>query len=495
MKSDDPIFHSLEIIESRISEKLTVENIAAGIYISKYHYMRLFREIVGDSVMKYVMKRKLTLAGRALLETDASILDIAMDYGYDSRDGFTRSFKAYMGVTPAEYRRYGLAFISHKTVKERLNMAYSKTTDEILRELNNLIVNAKETAESARKCELPWYKEFWNSIADQTDVHIEKLGAELKRVINISEHPDEITNRFRIIQVIDDLAFISNVISFHAGLNIARAKPEDCQIMQPLCDRYYELAAASADKAQIINEFLGELSVLIFEDMRKTASEKVAEAARKARVAADMINGYNYIKSEIENMAKALEATPITFRLLDDLMFRLQIISFAVNTDILRSGGKDKNMFDGIQAFRNSLDEAIVFFQSLPAPEPETPFTGIIKRVLENIAFQGNTLLFFTRGEVSKEKLGAILDDDQKAAFDAIYSKICSFIQYAHDADDETAFNPIADMLFSIRSDLLVEADNLNEQGGAIRLIADTFKDMGNKAMQGAKDAESLKDK
>ena len=105
MFNGNPISRSLEIIESQISEKLTVEYIASRVYFSKFHYQRLFRETVGDSVMEYVTKRKLTLAGQELLETDAAIVDIAEKFGYDSREGFSRSFKAHMGVTPGEYRK------------------------------------------------------------------------------------------------------------------------------------------------------------------------------------------------------------------------------------------------------------------------------------------------------------------------------------------------------------------------------------------------------
>ena len=67
------ILKSLEAIESRIEEKLTVGDIAYSARYSRFHFMRLFREIVGGSVMDYVTKRKLTLAGRALLETDEPI--------------------------------------------------------------------------------------------------------------------------------------------------------------------------------------------------------------------------------------------------------------------------------------------------------------------------------------------------------------------------------------------------------------------------------------
>ena len=80
MNKETAVFRSLEMIEKRIAEKLTVENISDSVYFSKYHYQRLFREIVGESVMDYVMKRKLTLAGRELLETNATILDIALKF-------------------------------------------------------------------------------------------------------------------------------------------------------------------------------------------------------------------------------------------------------------------------------------------------------------------------------------------------------------------------------------------------------------------------------
>ena len=144
MNKENPVLRSLDIIESRISERLTVENIASSVYFSKYHYSRLFREVMGDSVIEYVIKRKLTLAGKALLETDSTILDVALQYGYDSHEGFSRSFKAYMGVSPTDYRKYGLASISKKTKKEKEIMVYSKTTDEIIRELNDFITKASD---------------------------------------------------------------------------------------------------------------------------------------------------------------------------------------------------------------------------------------------------------------------------------------------------------------------------------------------------------------
>jgi len=105
MKNNTPIFKSLEIIENRIHEKLTVNSIAKSVFISQYYYGRLFKDLAGDSVMEYVTKRKLSLAGMELINSNKNILEIALKYGYDSHEGFTRSFKAYMGISPKEYRK------------------------------------------------------------------------------------------------------------------------------------------------------------------------------------------------------------------------------------------------------------------------------------------------------------------------------------------------------------------------------------------------------
>ena len=105
----------------------------------------MFREAVGESVMRYVTRRKLILAAGEVAETRDTILEIALRYGYDSHEGFTRSFTAYMGMTPTEYRKYHYAVASLRVGKEKRDMMYSKTTDEIIRELNGLIVEARET--------------------------------------------------------------------------------------------------------------------------------------------------------------------------------------------------------------------------------------------------------------------------------------------------------------------------------------------------------------
>ncbi|MDE6937278.1 MAG: hypothetical protein K2P28_03755, partial [Lachnospiraceae bacterium] len=67
MNDTNPVFHSLTVIEENIRQKLTVDGLADSIHMSKYHYQQVFREIFGDSVMRYVNRRRLSLAAADLV--------------------------------------------------------------------------------------------------------------------------------------------------------------------------------------------------------------------------------------------------------------------------------------------------------------------------------------------------------------------------------------------------------------------------------------------
>ncbi|MDR0325457.1 MAG: AraC family transcriptional regulator [Oscillospiraceae bacterium] len=476
MSGETPVFRSLEYIEARITEKLTVENIAGSVYFSRFHYQRLFREIVGESVMEYVTKRKLTLAGGALLDTDAAVLDIALKYGYDSHEGFTRSFKAYMGVTPTEYRKYGLAAIAKKTVKERLNMSFSKTTDEIIRELNEFVAKAKETAEYSRKNSIPQYRELWNYLADATDALAGRIKSELARVTSIAERPDEISGMFKIIEVIDGIAFESNLISFSAKMTVARGQPEDIERQQPLLQRYGDLAYMSAMKAMKITEFFNELAALVVGGMKKTAAAKIEETVQIGETAAGAVAGVPYIQAEIQHVVEALTSTPleqISADFLEDLLFRLTIIEFTAGLDLFRNP-EDKKLFERLSAFKESMRDTMEFYATLIKPENTPAVTRTADKILTDVAFQCNLYLFYLRGEA--EKLGGLLNDGEKAALDTASAAIDEFIRFAHKAAGKTDYQTAAEKLLAIHNGLLAGADKLSQRGGPIRLLAGEFK-------------------
>lgn len=84
---------------------IDVKTIADNIGFSTNYFNKVFTEHTGFSVMKYVRFERMRMAANMLRSTDKEILEIALKCGYDSHEGFIRSFKNQYGCTPTEYRQ------------------------------------------------------------------------------------------------------------------------------------------------------------------------------------------------------------------------------------------------------------------------------------------------------------------------------------------------------------------------------------------------------
>lgn len=95
-------------IERNLEQPLSIDNVAEKSGYSKWHLQRMFKKVTGQILGTYIRHRRLTHAALALRLTSKPILDIAMQYRFDSQQTFTRSFKKQFNVTPATYRRNDL---------------------------------------------------------------------------------------------------------------------------------------------------------------------------------------------------------------------------------------------------------------------------------------------------------------------------------------------------------------------------------------------------
>lgn len=75
--------------------------------ISPFYFQKGFAMLCGFTVGEYVRQRRLTLAGSELISTDKKIIDIALEYGYDSPDSFAKAFTRFHEVTPTAVRKNG----------------------------------------------------------------------------------------------------------------------------------------------------------------------------------------------------------------------------------------------------------------------------------------------------------------------------------------------------------------------------------------------------
>jgi AraC family transcriptional regulator len=96
---------SIDFIEENLTEDIGLDQIAGAAGYSIPHFYRVFGAIVGCSVMEYVRRRRLSNAMFDIVTTGRSILDIAFDYGFESHEVFTRTFKLAYGAPPSSFRK------------------------------------------------------------------------------------------------------------------------------------------------------------------------------------------------------------------------------------------------------------------------------------------------------------------------------------------------------------------------------------------------------
>ncbi len=96
---------SIDYIEENITEPLDIGGIARQMNISPFYYQKIFSIICGFSVGEYIRNRRLALAGSELARSDEKIIEIALKYGYDTPEGFTRAFVKFHGVSPSAAKK------------------------------------------------------------------------------------------------------------------------------------------------------------------------------------------------------------------------------------------------------------------------------------------------------------------------------------------------------------------------------------------------------
>jgi AraC family transcriptional regulator len=96
--------NALAYIEEHLTEDINYSEISKIAYCSEYHFKRMFSFLSGISLSEYIRRRRLTLAGLDLKDSDLRIIDVAVKYGYSSADSFSRAFHSMHGILPSEAR-------------------------------------------------------------------------------------------------------------------------------------------------------------------------------------------------------------------------------------------------------------------------------------------------------------------------------------------------------------------------------------------------------
>lgn len=104
MSYQQRVLRVMRYIEDHLDEELSLDHLAGVACFSPFHFHRIFRGMTGEPVKEYVRRLRLERAAGRLQQGAGPIIDIALEAGYESHEGFTRAFHARFGESPAEFR-------------------------------------------------------------------------------------------------------------------------------------------------------------------------------------------------------------------------------------------------------------------------------------------------------------------------------------------------------------------------------------------------------
>lgn len=96
---------ALRHLHTRFRETIETRELAGLTHLSERQFTRLFRRLLGESPMRYLIRQRIRAACQELVATDHTAGAIALDCGFYDQSAFTRAFREHTGLTPARYRQ------------------------------------------------------------------------------------------------------------------------------------------------------------------------------------------------------------------------------------------------------------------------------------------------------------------------------------------------------------------------------------------------------
>jgi AraC family transcriptional regulator len=150
---------AINYIEAHLLDEINYEDVARQVNMSSYEFHRAFSFMSGMTANAYIRNRRLSLAGRELLETNAKVIDIALKYGYDTPESFTKAFTRFHGVAPKYAKIEGtqlslfnplvikIIMEGGKNMDYRIETTKSQKFIAMVRSFSNEIINDEENHE------------------------------------------------------------------------------------------------------------------------------------------------------------------------------------------------------------------------------------------------------------------------------------------------------------------------------------------------------------
>ncbi len=96
----------LDYINDHYTEKITLEDVADEVGLSRFRVAHLIKEVTGKTIIQHIRQLRIQRAIQLLETTDTHYADVAYELGFSDQSYFIKQFREHTGTTPAKYRKY-----------------------------------------------------------------------------------------------------------------------------------------------------------------------------------------------------------------------------------------------------------------------------------------------------------------------------------------------------------------------------------------------------
>ncbi len=214
-------------IDDNLDKEIDYNHIARILGVNVYTMQRLFAVLTNITLSDYIRRRRMSSAGFDLYKGDLKVIDVAVKYGYDSSESFSRAFQKFHGIKPSMVKK-NVHLNNFPRIIFDENIIETKELNYEIVELDELNLYGKGIKTSVEKIGLDapsFYKTFENNYKD-------KYGNIDYGIITYDEKRDEVESyKCAYNKKIDELDKITIPKSKYLKFTINSENPKDIQEM------------------------------------------------------------------------------------------------------------------------------------------------------------------------------------------------------------------------------------------------------------------------
>lgn len=182
MEKLQKLLDSIEYIESNLDKNLEIEEIAKVACMSKFHFQRMFSMLTGYTVSEYIRNRRITVAAQELVHSKAKVIDVALKYGYESPEAFTKAFRKIHGVSPSAAKKNSQSLKAYPKLSFQIQLKGDVEMDYKIVEKKGFTVVGKSIrtttigGENNRKIANFWKEANQNGLVEELEKNCGSLG-------------------------------------------------------------------------------------------------------------------------------------------------------------------------------------------------------------------------------------------------------------------------------------------------------------------------------